>query len=116
MTPKNKNKKVTGAKMPERMKQTESERLYVVETKLDSVLTSVEKTHDKIDGLVDSLNKYATREQLEQAIVDRDNKIKLLMEEDSRLAHKHVLTVWVTSLLTGATGVGITMLVQRAFF
>lgn len=97
------------------IKQTESERLYVVETKLDNVLTVVEKTNEKIDDLTMSLMKYATRAELEQAILDREEKIKELKNADVRISKRHHLTVWLTGVLASALGVLITLLINRAF-
>lgn len=94
---------------------TESERLYVVETKLDTVLTAVERTNDKIDDLGSSLVKYATRAELEQAVIDGNLEIEELKKVDAILAKKHALNVWLTGTLSAAFGIGMTILIQMAF-
>ena len=95
-------------------KPTESERLYVVETKLDSVLNAVEKTNNKIDELTTSLTRYATRVELEAAIVERNDEIAALKETDKLLAKKHAFQVWLTGVLSMAFGVGLTILINMA--
>ena len=94
---------------------TESERLYVVETKLDTVLIAVEKTNSKIDELGTSLAKYATRAELEQAIIERNLEIAALKQADEILAKRHALNVWLTGVFASAFGVGLTILIQMAF-
>lgn len=94
---------------------TESERLYVVETKIDTVLTAVEKTNTKIDELSTSLARYATRLELEEAIMERNTKIAELKRADSELAKKHALQVWVTGSLSATLGAVIAILVKIAF-
>ena len=94
--------------------KTESERLYVVETKLDTVLDAVEKTNGKIDILSESLVRYATRSELEAAIIDRNNEIASLREADKLLARKHALNVWLTGVGASAFGAGLTVLIQMA--
>ena len=94
--------------------KTESERLYVVETKLDTVLDAVEKTNGKIDILSESLLRYATRSELEAAIIERNNEIASLRDADKLLAHKHALNVWLTGVGASAFGAGLTVLIQMA--
>ena len=94
--------------------KTESERLYVVETKLDTVLNAVEKTNGKIDILSESLVRYATRSELEAAIIERNNEIASLRDADKLLARKHALNVWLTGVGASAFGVGMTILIQMA--
>lgn len=95
-------------------KLTESERLYVVETKLDTVLDAVEKTNNKIDDLTTSLSRYATRAELEAAIIERNAEIAALKEADRLLAKKHQLQVWLTGAFSMAFGVGLTVLINMA--
>ena len=95
-------------------KLTESERLYVVETKLDTVLNAVEKTNNKIDELTTSLARYATRAELEAAIIERNAEIATLKEADKLLAKKHQLQVWLTGVFSMAFGVGLTVLINMA--
>lgn len=95
--------------------KTESERLYVVETKLDNVLTAVEKTNGKIDVLSESLARYATRAELESEITERNVEIVALREADKILAKRHLLSVWLTGTMSAAFGVGLTILIQMAF-
>lgn len=94
---------------------TESERLYVVETKIDTVLTAVEKTNTKIDDLSTSLARYATRLELEEAIVERNTQIAELKMADANLAKKHALQVWVTGSLSAVFGAVIAILIKIAF-
>ena len=94
--------------------KTESERLYVVETKLDTVLSAVEKTNTKIDDLSSSMMRYATKSELEEAILERNNEIASLREADKFLARKHALNVWLTGVGASAFGVGMTILIQMA--
>lgn len=94
---------------------TESERLYVVETKLDTVLHAVEKTNTELASLSTALTRYATRTELEQAIADRNAKISELKAMDERIARRHSLTVWLTGTMSAAAGVGITLLINMAF-
>ena len=96
-------------------KPTDSERLYVVETKLDTVLTAVEKTNSKIDELSTSLAKYATRAELEQAIIERNIEIASLKAADVTLSKRHTLNVWLTGIFGMAFGVGLTILINMAF-
>ena len=95
-------------------KLTESERLYVVETKLDTVLDAVEKTNNKIDELTTSLARYATRAELEAAIIERNAEIDALKETDKLLAKKHQFQVWLTGVFSMAFGVGLTLLINMA--
>ena len=95
-------------------KLTESERLYVVETKLDTVLNAVEKTNNKIDELTTSLARYATRAELEAAIIERNAEIAALKEADKLLAKRHQLQVWLTGTFSMAFGVGLTILIDMA--
>ena len=95
-------------------KLTESERLYVVETKLDTVLNAVEKTNNKIDELTTSLARYATRAELEAAIIERNAEIAALKEADRLLAKKHQFQVWLTGVFSMAFGIGLTILVDMA--
>lgn len=95
-------------------KLTESERLYVVETKLDTVLDAVEKTNNKIDDLTTSLARYATRAELEAAIIERNTEIASLKETDRLLAKKHQFQVWLTGAFSMAFGVGLTVLINMA--
>ena len=95
-------------------KLTESERLYVVETKLDTVLDAVEKTNNKIDELTTSLARYATRAELEAAIIERNAEIATLKEADKLLAKKHQLQVWLTGVFSMAFGMGLTILIDMA--
>lgn len=94
---------------------TESERLYVVETKIDTVLTAVEKTNTKIDELTTSLARYATRLELEEAIIERNTQIAELKKADANLAKKHALQVWVTGSLSAIFGAVIAILIKIAF-
>ena len=94
---------------------TESERLYVVETKIDTVLTAVEKTNTKIDELSDSLARYATRLELEEAIIDRNTQIADLKKADAELAKRHALQVWVTGSLSAVFGAVVAILIKMAF-
>lgn len=94
---------------------TESERLYVVETKIDTVLTAVEKTNTKIDELSDSLARYATRLELEEAIIDRNTQIAELKKADAELAKRHALQVWVTGSLSAVFGAVVAILIKMAF-
>lgn len=94
---------------------TESERLYVVETKIDTVLTAVEKTNTKIDDLSTSLSRYATRTELEGAIMERNAHIEELKQADANLAKKHALQSWVTGSLSAIFGAVIAILVKIAF-
>ena len=93
---------------------TESERLYVVETKLDTVLNAVEKTNNKIDELTASLDSYATRAELKAAIIERNAEIADLKETDKLLAKKHQLQVWLTGAFSMAFGIGLTILINMA--
>ncbi len=93
---------------------TESERLYVVETKIDTVLTAVEKTNTKIDELTTSLARYATRLELEEAIVERNAQIAELKKADSELAKKHALQVWLNGSLSAIFGAVIAILIKIA--
>ena len=93
---------------------TESERLYVVETKLDTVLNAVEKTNNKIDELTTSLARYATREELEAAVVERNAEIAALKETDKLLAKKHQFQIWLTGAFSMAFGIGLTILINMA--
>ena len=95
-------------------KLTESERLYVVETKLDTVLNAVEKTNNKIDDLTESLARYATRAELEAAIIERNAEIAALKETDKLLAKKHQFQVWLTGVFSMAFGIGLTILINMA--
>ena len=95
-------------------KLTESERLYVVETKLDTVLNAVEKTNTKIDELTTSLARYATRAELEAAIIERNIEIADLKEADILLAKKHAFQVWLTGVFSMAFGMGLTILMNMA--
>ena len=95
-------------------KPTESERLYVVETKLDTVLNAVEKTNNKIDELTTSLARYATRAELEAAIIERNAEIAALKETDKLLAKRHQLQVWLTGVFSMAFGIGLTILINMA--
>lgn len=95
-------------------KLTESERLYVVETKLDTVLNAVEKTNTKIDELTTSLARYATRAELEAAIIERNAEILALKEADVLLAKKHSFQVWLTGVSSMAFGMGLTILINMA--
>lgn len=95
-------------------KLTESERLYVVETKLDTVLNAVEKTNTKIDDLTTSLARYATRAELESAIIERNAEIAALKEADVLLAKKHAFQVWLTGAFSMAFGMGLTILINMA--
>lgn len=94
---------------------TESERLYVVETKIDTVLTAVEKTNTKIDELSTSLARYATRLELEEAIIERNAHIAELKKADAELAKKHALQVWITGSLSMIFGAVIAILIKIAF-
>lgn len=94
---------------------TESERLYVVETKIDTVLTAVEKTNTKIDDLSTSLARYATRLELEEAIVERNTQIAELKKADANLAKKHTLQVWLTGSLSTIFGAVMAILIKIAF-
>ena len=111
VSPNNKTKNNTGVNMADK---TESERLYVVETKLDTVLDAVEKTNGKIDILSESLASYATRSELEAAVIERNNEIASLREADKLLARKHALNVWITGVSASAFGAGLTVLIQMA--
>ena len=93
---------------------TESERLYVVETKLDTVLDAVEKTNNKIDELTTSLARYATRSELEAAIIERNAEIAALREADKLLAKKHQFQIWLTGAFSMAFGTGLTILINMA--
>lgn len=93
---------------------TESERLYVVETKLDNVLTAVAEINTGLGELKDSLNRYATREELEQAVLDREAQIEKLKAEDARIAKKHALNVWLTGTMSAGAGTGLTILITIA--
>ena len=93
---------------------TDSERLYVVETKLDTVLTTVEKTNSKINDLTTSLGRYATRAELEAAVIERDRLIAELRKEDAKLARRHQLNVWLAGVFSMAFGVGLTILINIA--
>ena len=95
-------------------KLTESERLYVVETKLDTVLDAVEKTNNKIDELTTSLARYATRAELEAAIIERNAEIAALKEADKLLAKRHQFQIWLTGVFSMAFGVGLTVLINMA--
>ena len=95
-------------------KPTESERLYVVETKLDTVLNAVEKTNNKIDDLTTSLARYATRAELEAAVCERNAEIAALKKADKLLAKKHNFQVWLTGLFSMAFGIGLTILINMA--
>lgn len=94
---------------------TESERLYVVETKIDTVLTAVEKTNTKIDDLTTSLARYATRLELEEAIIERNTQIAELKKADASLAKKHTLQVWLTGSLSMIFGAVMAILIKIAF-
>ena len=94
---------------------TESERLYVVETKLDTVLSAVEKTNTKIDDLSSSLVRYATRVELEEAVLERNNEIAALKLADEKLGKKHALQVWLTGSLSAAFGAVMAILLKIAF-
>lgn len=93
---------------------TDSERLYVVETKLDTVLTTVEKTNSKINDLTTSLSRYATRAELEAAVIERDRLIAELRKEDAKLAKRHQFNVWIAGVMSMAFGVGLTVLINMA--
>ena len=93
---------------------TDSERLYVVETKLDTVLTTVEKTNSKINDLTTSLGRYATRAELEAAVIERDRLIAELRREDTKLAKRHQFNVWLTGVMSTAFGGGLTILINMA--
>ena len=93
---------------------TDSERLYVVETKLDTVLTTVEKTNSKINDLTTSLGRYATRAELEAAVIERDRLIAELRREDVKLAKRHQFNVWIAGVMSMAFGVGLTILINMA--
>ena len=93
---------------------TDSERLYVVETKLDTVLTTVEKTNSKINDLTTSLSRYATRAELEAAVIERDRLIAELRREDAKLAKRHQFNVWMAGVMSMAFGVGLTTLINIA--
>ena len=93
---------------------TDSERLYVVETKLDTVLTTVEKTNSKINDLTTSLGRYATRAELEAAVIERDRLIAELRMEDAKLAKRHQFNVWLAGVMSMAFGVGLTTLINIA--
>ena len=95
-------------------KLTESERLYVVETKLDNVLDAVEKTNNKIDELTTSLSRYATRAELEAAIIERNAEVASLKEADKLLAKKHQFQIWLTGAFSMAFGIGLTILINMA--
>ena len=95
-------------------KPTDSERLYVVETKLDTVLSTVEKTNSKLNDLTTSLARYATRSELEAAVAERDSKIRELERADKNLAKKHQINVWLTSVFSAAFGIGLTILINMA--
>ena len=93
---------------------TDSERLYVVETKLDTVLTTVEKTNSKINDLTTSLGRYATRAELEAAVIERDRLIAELRREDAKLAKRHQFNVWLTGVFSMAFGMGLNILINMA--
>ena len=93
---------------------TDSERLYVVETKLDTVLTTVEKTNSKINDLTTALGRYATREELAAAVIERDRLIAELKREDAKLAKRHQFNVWLTGVMSTAFGIGLTVLINMA--
>ena len=94
---------------------TESERLYVVETKLDTVLSAVEKTNTKIDDLSTSLVRYATKVELEESIADRNTEIAALKLADEKLGKRHALQVWLTGTLSAIFGAVMTILLKIAF-
>ena len=93
---------------------TDSERLYVVETKLDTVLTTVEKTNSKINDLTTSLSRYATMAELVASVIERDRLIAELRKEDAKLAKRHQFNVWIAGVMSMAFGVGLTVLINMA--
>ena len=96
-------------------KLTESERLAVLETKVDSILEVVEKTNTKIDNLSGSLTTYVTKGELDKAIIERNEQIGALKLALGDVARKHTFTVWLTGTFSAAAGVLLTILIQRAF-
>ena len=72
------------------------------------------KINNKIDELTTSLARYATRAELEAAIIERNDDIAALKEADVLLAKKHVFQVWLTGAFSMAFGVGLTILFNMA--
>lgn len=87
----------------------------MVETKLDNVLSTVEKTNTKIDDLSASLARYATRLELEEAIIERNTQIAELKKVDAELAKRHALQVWLTGSLSALFGAVMAILIKIAF-
>lgn len=87
----------------------------MVETKIDTVLTAVEKTNAKIDALSASLARYATRTELEEAIIEHNTHVAELKKADAELAKRHALQVWVTGSLSAIFGAVVAILIKIAF-
>ena len=92
-------------------KLTNEERLAVVETKLDTVLSAIEKTNDKLDSLGKSLSTYATKQELSNAVAERTKQIQELELSIIETKKRHSLSVWITGTLSAVFGVILTLLV-----
>lgn len=69
---------------------TETERLVAVETKLEILI-------EKVDGLVDKVDTFATKPEV------------------AELRKRHTLQVWLTGTFSAIFGVIMTILVQNYF-
>ena len=94
---------------------TQTERLAVLETKVDTVLEAVEKTSIKIDGLGGSLNAYAKKTELYNAVAERNKIVASLEKRVEDMAKAHTWTVWLTGTFSAAAGITLTLLIEKAF-
>lgn len=95
--------------MSEIIPMTEIERLVAVETKL----TSVEKTVNKIDQKLDILiPTFATTQQLGEAKAEVNVKITALANDLAKSKTRSNFQTWITGILAMGFGVIMTILIQ----
>lgn len=82
-------------------KNSQEERLAVLETKMDTVISQQKDTNAKLDQLLPTL---ATRAELDA-----------LRKEWSVLRKRNTLQIWLTGTLSAVFGVVMTILIQGYF-
>ena len=62
-----------------------------------------------------SMEHYATRVELEEAIVERNLEIAALKLADKELSKRHSFQVWITGSLSAVFGAVLAILIKIAF-
>jgi predicted outer membrane lipoprotein len=90
----------------------EQERLAVLETKVDSLIKSVEGVTTKLDLL---LPTFVTQAQLTEKTSGLNGEITALKVELVNAKKRSNLQTWLTGTLSAAFGVFMTILIQGYF-